>query len=422
MSEARGGDGVAHENRDGDDAPERHVVETDGGASETDGGASETPDALDERDEPSGQRMVKIEPGTGEGDDELALRRLFQDAVSGLEPSHGSLEHLRRAVPARRARKRQALVGAAAAAVLIGTAVPAFVHVAASGGLSAANPVNAGHGEQAQGGTGTETGVVGGKSSTAPAGGVSPSPGGADASGKPQRPGAGASGASPRGTLGVDPGSVPQCAADQLGVTGAGADGTDAEGKVHGTFRIANISGAACVVDGSGTVGVEARGAADPARISVVRHTPGDGSGLPDSSQESSALVLKPQDSYEVKFVWVPSETCPTTPTEPPVTPTPTEPPVTPTPTPTPTPTQPRPTDDPTSGAGGTESGGGTGTGAGTEAGSGVAPQLLFEDGAPADGSVVVSHTASSGGPTASAVIPNACAGTIYRTGALPTA
>ncbi|MCZ0980185.1 hypothetical protein O1L60_17650 [Streptomyces diastatochromogenes] len=106
MSEAPGGDGVAHENRDGDDAPERHAVEADGAA-------PETPDALDERDEPTGQRMVKIEPGTGDGDDELALRRLFQDAVSGLEPSHGSLEHLRRAVPARRARKRQALVGAA---------------------------------------------------------------------------------------------------------------------------------------------------------------------------------------------------------------------------------------------------------------------------------------------------------------------
>ncbi|MCZ0980184.1 hypothetical protein O1L60_17645 [Streptomyces diastatochromogenes] len=73
------------------------------------------------------------------------------------------------------------------------------MHVAASGGLSAANPVNAGHGEQAQGGTGTETGVVGGKSSTAPAGGVSPSPGEADGtSGKPQRPGADASGSSPR--------------------------------------------------------------------------------------------------------------------------------------------------------------------------------------------------------------------------------
>ncbi|MEV4425486.1 hypothetical protein ACN9M0_16575 [Streptomyces sp. R-07] len=425
MSEAPGGDGVAHENRDGDDVPERHAADAatgaDGAGTEAaraDGAATEKPDALDVRDELSGQRMVKIEPGPGEGDDELAMRRLFQDAVGGLEPSLGSLEHLRRAVPARRARKRQAVVGAAAAAVLIGTAVPAFVHVAASGGISAANPVNAGHGEQAQGGTGTETGVEGGQSSKAPATAVSPSPGGADGTaGKPQRPGAGASGEGPHQTLGADPDSTPRCTADQLGVTREGTDGVDAVGKVYGTFRIANVSDQNCLVDGAGTVGFEARGAADPGRISVVRHTSGDAAGdLPDPSQESFALVLKPSGSYEVKFAWVPSDTCPTTGTTPTPTPTtPTEPPA------TPTPTQPTPTDDPTSGAGGTETGGaGVGPGGtGAEEGAGAAPQLVYEDGAPADGSVVVSHTAESGGPTASAVIPNACAGVIVRTGIL---
>ncbi|MGW8763522.1 hypothetical protein ACWGN5_13575 [Streptomyces sp. NPDC055815] len=411
MSEAPGGDGVAHENRDGDDVPERH-------AAEKDGAASENPDALDVRDDPSGQRMVKIEPGPHEGDDELAVRKLFQDAVGGLEPSLGSLEHLRRAVPARRARKRQAVVGAAAAAVLIGTAVPAFVHVAASGGLSAANPVNAGHGEQAQGGTGSETGTEGGKSPQGPASSVSPSPGAVGASGGPQSPGTGGNG--PQQSQGAGADGTPRCTAGQLGVSREGAEGADAEGKVHGTFRIANVSDRVCLVDGAGTVSFEARGAADPARISVTRHTSGDGSGLPDPSQESFALVLKPKGSYEVKFVWIPSETCPTggggTPTPTPTTPT--EPP----PTPTPTPTQ-SPTDDPTSGAGGTESGGaGTNPGTGTEAGSGagMAPQLLHEDGAPTDASVVVSHTVEPGGATASAVVPNACAGTIIRTGVLP--
>ncbi|GGY30835.1 hypothetical protein ACFY8X_19110 [Streptomyces tanashiensis] len=418
MSEAPGGDGVAHENRDGDDVPERHAAEAARESAREDGTAAEKPEALDERDELSGQRMVNIEPGPGEGDDELALRRLFQDAVGGMEPSLGSLEHLRRAVPARRARKRQAIVGAAAAAVLIGTAVPAFVHVAASGGLSAANPVNAGHGEQAQGGTGTETGVEGGQSSTAPASSVSPSPGASDGtSGKQQRPGTGASGGGPRATLGADPGSTPRCSADQLGVASAQAGGTEGDGKVYGSFRIANISGQACLVDGAGLVNFEARGAANPGQISVARHTSGDGgSGLPDPSQEVSSLVLKPSGSYEVKFVWVPSETCPTTGTTPTPTPTtPTEPPVTQPPTSEPPPT---PTDDPTSGAGGTD---GSGTEAGTGAGAGVAPQLLHEDGAPADGSVVVSHTAEPGGPTASAVVPNACAGIIYRTGVLAT-
>ncbi|MFC9394167.1 hypothetical protein ACFTWS_13540 [Streptomyces sp. NPDC057027] len=417
MTEVPGGDGVAHENRDGDDVPEqRHAAGT---AREDDTPASsassvpEKPDALDERDELSGQRMVKIEPGPGEGDDELALRRLFQGAVGGLEPSLGSLEHLRRAVPARRARKRQAIVGAAAAAVLIGTAVPAFVHVAASGGISDPNPANAAHGEQSQGGTGTATGVEGGQSSKGPASSVSPSPDPTDsASGKPQQPGTGPTATGPQQSAGADPGSTPRCSAGQLAVAQSGAGGMESDGKVHGTFRIANVSGSNCLVDGAGIVSFEARGAADPGSISVVRHTSGDGSGLPDPSQESFALVLKPNGSYEVKFAWVPSETCPTTGGTPTPTPTtPTEPTPTPDPTPTPTPT---PTDDPTSGAGGSETGGG----AGTEAGTGVTPQLLLEG--QADGSIVVTHTAESGGPTASAVVTNACAGTIYRTGVLP--
>ncbi|KQX45542.1 hypothetical protein ASE09_19680 [Streptomyces sp. Root66D1] len=380
-------------------------------------------DAREERDDLSGQRMVNIEPGPGEGDgdDELALRRLFQGAVSGLEPSKGSLEHLRRAVPARRARKRQAIVGAAAAAVLIGTAVPAFVHVAASGGISAAgNPVNAGHGEEAQGGTGTETGVEGGQSPKTPAGTVSPDQGTDEGSqGKPQQPGNGTSGGGSSQSQGTGPGAGPKCEAGQLGVSAAEAGGPDGEGKVYGTFRIANVSDRSCVLDGSGVVGFEARGAADPGRISVVRRTSGDGgSGLPDPSQEASSLLLRPSGSYEVKFVWVPSETCPTTGTTP--TPTPTQPseqPTTPPPTDTPTTADPDPSAG--TGSGGTGTGSEPGTGAGGGADAGTAPQLLRADGGLADGSVLVSHVAEPGGPGASVTVPNACAGTIYRTGLL---
>ncbi|MZE50937.1 hypothetical protein GTY86_06315 [Streptomyces sp. SID5770] len=367
----------------------------------------------------SGQRMVNIEPGPGDGDgdEELALRRMLQGAVGGLEPSAGSLEHLRRAVPARRARKRQAVVGAAAAAVLIGTAVPAFVHVASSEGTTTASPVNAGHGEEAQGGTGTETGVEGGQSSKAPASSVSPSrdgeEGGADgSSGKPEGPGAGASGEASGDTEGVGSG-VGRCTSGQLGSGGAQAGGPDAEGKVYGSFRVVNVSGTSCVVDGAGVVGFEARGAADPGRISVVRHTSGD--GLPGASQESARLVLKPNGSYEVKFVWVPSETCPTTGTTPTPTPTtPVEPPTTP--PPTPTPTEPTTNPDPSGGPGSGGSGGSPEPVPGAE--GGPAAQLLLADG-PADGSVVVSHTAEPGGPSLSAVVPDACAGTVYRTGLL---
>ncbi|MFJ5827823.1 hypothetical protein [Streptomyces sp. NPDC093089] len=383
-----------------------------------DGGARDERDALDERNDVSGQRMVNIEPGPGEGDgdDELALRRLFQGAVAGLEPSAGSLDHLRRAVPARRARKRQALVGACAAVVLIGTAVPAFVHVASSGGLSASDAVNAGHGEDAQGGTGAETGVEGGQGTHGPANGGQPSQGADQGAGDGQSPGAAGG---PQQSQGAGNGSASRCAPDQLGVSSEGAHGPDDQGRFYGNFRIANVSGQDCVVDGSGVVGFEARGAADPGRIAVVRHTSGDnGSGLPDPSQESSSLVLKPNGSYEVKFVWVPSETCPTTGTTPtPPPPTPTEQPTTQPPTVAPTTTA---DPGPSTGTGGTgTAGSGAEAGAGSDAGTGTTPQLLHEDGAPADGSVVVSHTAEPGGPTASAIVTNACAGVIYRTGIL---
>ncbi len=48
--------------------------------------------------------------------------------------------------------------------------------------------------------------------------------------------------------------------------------------------------------------------------------------------------------------------------------------------------------------------------------------QSLYEDGGTtAEGSVAVTHTPESGAPTAQTEIPNACSGTIYRTGVLAT-
>ncbi|CAL9488382.1 hypothetical protein SUDANB38_03210 [Streptomyces sp. enrichment culture] len=357
----------------------------------------------------------------GLGGDELALRRLLQGAVEDLEPSPGALDHLRRAVPARRARKRQALVGAAAAVILLGTGVPAFVHVAASDTAAEANPVNAGHGEQVQGGTGDAQGPAGEEAAGSPSGELNGSgKDGANPSGTPTSAGTsasdGADGAPDRATSA--PATVPLCEAGQLGVSLAETSGPTGDGTVYGTFRIANVSSSDCAVTASGTVGFGTSGAADPGRISVVRHTAGDAaSGLPDPSATVGSLVLKPSGAYDVKFAWVPSETCPAnggggsgdggggssggggeqspTPTAPS---TPTEEP-------------PPPTAGATTGTaeGGTD----------TDAGTAVEPQMLpAED--TADGSVTVTHTPGAGGPQAAVTIPNACAGTIYRTGLLP--
>ncbi|WP_435610643.1 hypothetical protein [Streptomyces sp. C10-9-1] len=353
-------------------------------------------------------------PDAGAGDDvgedrldsdEEALRRLLQGVVEGLQPSDGALDHLRRAVPARRARKRQALVGAAAAVLLVGTAVPAFVHVATSDSGADTKAVTAGHGEQAQGGTGNDPGATGGERDrlTLPGSGVqnpghrspatsvpgeAPDESAADGpSGEPETPGA-------------QTGAPALCQGGQLGVASVETNAPGAEGKVYGTFRIANVSDAACTVEGSGEFAVEALGAADPTRVGVTGHTDGDpAGGLPAPSAGRKTLVLKPSGAYEVKFAWVPSDTCPTT-----------------EPSPDPSPSE--------SGgaAGGSTAGTGTGSGGDTGAGTsaeGVQPQLVTEDG-PADGSVAVSYVPVAGGPSAQATVPHACAGTVYRTGMLP--
>ncbi|MFD8690808.1 hypothetical protein [Streptomyces sp. NPDC059651] len=336
--------------------------------------------------------------------DEAALRRMMHGAVSDLEPRDGTLDHLFRAVPARRARRRQALVGVAAAALLIGTAVPAFVHVANSEGSTTASPAIAGHGEQAQGGNGEEPGAVsgngggtGGDGHQSGAHGVpdsTVSPSDSSGQGTDEKV---TGGASDDPSASAEAATMPACSPDQLGVASASTGTAGADGTVYGTFRIANVSGTNCSVSSSGTVGFAATGAADPARIVVVRHTQGDAaSGLPDPAQEEATVLLKPAMAYEVQFAWVPQDTCPTTGGSP----------------------SPTPTDG---AAGSTGVAAGSTTGSGTaDSESGTETQFGSEEGdGTTPGAVSVQHTPEPGAPVAETTIANACAGTIYRTGVL---
>ncbi len=325
--------------------------------------------------------------------DELALRRMLHDVVQEMEPRDGALDHLRRAVPVRRARKRQAAVGMAAAALFLGTAVPALVHVSNSGG-SDANPSIAGQASQAQGG------VDQGKN---PDGGSSGKVG--DSSGKTGEPGkSGATdsgqgkestgGATPTGPTASSAASAPACLPAQLTAAEPTVAVPDAAGIVYGVFRVQNSSSGACTVGGAVSLTYDAQGAADAAKITVAAHASGDvAAGLPDPSLNVAQLTLAPGSAYEVRFAWAPSETCPTT-----------------------------------GGAGGGGDGGGTASPSptpsdqtgptGGETASGATAQLYTEDGT-ADGSVVVSYKGEDGSVTTKAAVPNACAGTIYRTGVL---
>ncbi|MGI5196120.1 hypothetical protein ACQEVY_21110 [Streptomyces sp. CA-288835] len=338
----------------------------------------------------------------GLASDELALRRMLHQAVQELEPADddATLEHLRRAVPVRRARKRQAVVGMAAAALFVGTAIPALVHVSNSTG-SDADPSIAGHEtSQTQGGS-----SQGGSSQDSDASGPGSAPGKdkeKDKEDKKETPGEDKEESGGASTGGAEPtlsaADAPACTSTQLGNATSNVGSPDAGGTVYGTFQISNVSAATCTVTGSGTVSALPQGAADASKIQVVSHTSGDeATGLPDPSAEVSTLVLQPGAAYEVKFAFVPSETCPTVPDD----------------DPTP-PDEPTPTDGTTTGgdSGGTTSGSEGGTGDGTTT------QLAPEEGVQ-DGSVVVSNTAEDGAPTASATVPDVCAGTVYRTGVL---
>ncbi|MFF7854372.1 hypothetical protein [Streptomyces sp. NPDC007904] len=332
----------------------------------------------------------------GLGSDELTLRTMLHQAVREVEPSDGTLDYLRRAVPARRARKRQALVGMAAAALFVGTAVPALVHVSNSTGPDA-NPSAVGHASQTQGGTGEgkeqdggqDTG--GGPSDTVQDGGKGDE--------KDKDEGGAGTGSSTGVTEGADPSSssvdgMPACTAAQLGPAVPNSAGPDSVGTVYGSFRVTNVSTASCTVGDPGGVSVAALGAADPAKVTTTRHVAGDAaSGLPDPSLEAGQVVLKPGASYEVKFAWVPSEPCPTAGGDTGGTGDPSP--------------DPSPTENPATT---------TGTSTGTDAGT--TTQLVTEDGT-VDGGVTVSYTAPTGSGTGSTTVGNACAGTVYWTGLL---
>ncbi|MFH8219651.1 hypothetical protein ACH4C2_08690 [Streptomyces sp. NPDC018057] len=380
---------------------------------------NDSPDA--EGPDPERTAPADEAPG-GLAPDELALRRLLHRAVQDVGPSDGTLEHLRRAIPARRARKRQATVGMAAAALFLGTAVPALVHVSRSAGPDA-NPAIAGQASQAQGGAGRSQDPAAGPGTE---GSPSDRAAGRERGGEKDGTatgGATATGAVPGGAPDLPSASAragaPMCTAAQLGSGGARLGTPDASGAVYGVLRVTNTSSGSCTVGGPGTVTSFPQGAAEAARVSVVQHTPGDAApGLPDPSTESPALVLTPGSGYEVKFAWVPSDSCPTTGGS-----------------------------GGSGGTGGTGGGGSGGTetgqpspgpspskdqgaaggpaansGSGTDTGSAASPQLVREDGAKADGSVVVSHTPEPGSPTVSATVPDACAGTVYHTGVLAAA
>ncbi|MEV7794926.1 hypothetical protein AB0O68_23480 [Streptomyces sp. NPDC087512] len=336
------------------------------------------------------------EEPAGLAPDELALRSLLHSAVQDMEPSDGTLEHLRRAVPARRARKRQAAVGMAAAALFLGTAIPALVHVTGAAGPGA-DPSVAGNASQAQGGATEGKDPAGGQSGVAGSSGTTEDEGTTAPQETPQEEATGSATGSATGTgpSASAAAELPLCTSAQLGPAVASSAAPDSAGAVYGTFRVTNVSAESCTVAGPGSVGVTPQGAADAARIGTARHVAGDAAAaLPDPSLESASLTLASGAAYEVEFAWVPSETCPTTGGTPGGS--------TGAPSPEPTSSEETPATE--------------GASAGPD--TGTSTQLVTADG-PADGSVTVAYTPEGGSGSVTVTVSNACAGTVYWTGVL---
>ncbi|MGP3687009.1 hypothetical protein ACTVZO_20260 [Streptomyces sp. IBSNAI002] len=348
--------------------------------------------------------MMDDHTAPGGASEEDRLRGLLHGAVEGLKPADGALERLRYAVPARRTLKRQAFVGAAAVALLAGTAIPAALHMTAGEGATTDHSAMAGHGSEAgkpgaassdphQNGSGSHPRATRSGGGAPEAGGTTgqrdPKTGGAPAGGATAGPSS--SGTDPGTVVGTGNGpqppasapGVPGCGAEQLGVVGS-ARTPEADGKIYGSFKVTNVSAQGCLVTGPDTVTAAAAAGAPTGPgggVAVVGHTAGDpASGLlPDPSAETPLLVLQPNAAYEVRFAWVPSaEPCPAASQD---------------------------------------------AGAKPPQGqSADTPVADPETGStpPAAPGVAVSHTPPSGAPVTRTTIPEACGGTVYRTGAIP--
>ncbi|EGJ76366.1 hypothetical protein STTU_3577 [Streptomyces sp. Tu6071] len=343
-------------------------------------------------------------PDSSFGEDEL--RALFHGAVDGLAPGEGTLDRLQAAVPARRARKRQTLVGVAAAVILLGTAIPAAVHVAAAPGHEA-DPAMAGSSQDAHTPTSAETKrpkspehVEGGGRSASPHSSASGGHrGGASGSPDPET----------HSSAGTVLAEAPRCEPTQLGDAAADRGTPAADGTVYGSFRVANISGEKCAVTSPGQVQVAVVGGTSRTTVPVVQHQDGDAAGgLPGTSQSVRALLLDPGQSYEVRFAFVPDSTCPTGgPTQGPGDPDPSSPP-------------PVETSQPPAESGGSGAGSTPDNSAALDQTTTQFTRSVPLDDTPATGTVEVTHNAAPGGPVTNTTIPESCPGTVYRTGLLP--
>ena len=257
-------------------------------------------------------------PGDDLGEIGSLLRDRFHQAVSGLEPGPGTLDHLRRAVPARR-RRRHAAWAATAVSVF---AVSAGATLAARGSFGTGHPAVGGSavGNLLTTATNDAPGGGSGHGGQATSGGQDMSNGGTAATVAPSSvasvPGSSRSTQAPSITSADAPGTPPAGACQSSSLASVVASQSAVAGGVTYETFVGTVR-TTCSVTGMPALSVLGAGGMAAAKVPIYGADQSVAPLLPNVPT-GQTLVLQPGERFEFQLAWVPS-ICPTNP--PPTTP-----------------------------------------------------------------------------------------------------
>lgn len=270
-------------------------------------------------------------PDKDDGLDEVgaALRERLHQAVSGLEPGPGTLDYLRRAVPARRRRRHAALAATAVSVFAVSAGATLAARGSFDGRASQANGTNVGNLM-----TTATNDAPGGGSGRGPAtsGGQNMDPGGSGATQLPSSSASASGSAKPpqpaSSPLATPSGSQLIGACQNSSVTSVVATQTSVTGGVtYETF--AGTARTACTLAGMPGLNVAAAGGVSSVNIPIYKADP-TVAPLLSTAPGGQTLTLLPGDRFEFQIAWVP-QGCTSTP--PPTSPPSSVPPTSGTPT-----------------------------------------------------------------------------------------
>jgi hypothetical protein len=256
--------------------------------------------------------------------DDLAeeVRRRLHEAVAEVRPAPDALDRLRVAVPARRRRRRAAMIGTAGLAAALIVATPMLRTAADSDGSPRSNISRTNSSAAVQNVTdplptpdgGVSAGVPGDLDHSAPPSGQAVTPTGTGGSVAPTGGQSGTGHSAPPATAPASsappastPPAPPACQATELFGEDALLGALGPDGLAYGVLQVRSNAAKDCVVAGPGVVVVASPPGNPVVQVSVVQHVRGDvAKSLPEPASSTSGITLKRGQSYEFQFAWQP--------------------------------------------------------------------------------------------------------------------